>query len=84
MIAKPDVVTLKKEVENLGYFVKFGTSNPKKEQLQQMYIYKDADFKKQVASVSLMLACRINMMFNGVGRKQIKLLNTLTEFSSNL
>lgn len=49
-----------------------------------MHIFKDAEFKKQVANVSLILACRINMMFNGVGREQKKLLNTLIEFSTNL
>ena len=82
VINKPSVIALKKEVEDLGYFVSFSTSNQKKDQLQQMHIFKDAEFKKQVANVSLILACRINMMFNGVGREQKKLLNTLVEFST--
>lgn len=46
MINKPSVIALKKEVEDLGYFVNFNTSNQKKDQLQQMHIFKDVEFKK--------------------------------------
>ena len=85
MNRKSEVVQLQKEVEDLGYVVSFERTNPNKpNQVQQMYVYKKDIPDKPIAKVSLMLACRINTMFNGVGRKQKELLKVLWSFSINL
>ncbi len=79
------VIALKKDVEDLGYDVTFEKTNPNKpNQVQQMYVYKKGKLDKPIAKVSLMLACRVNTMFNGVGRKQKELFEVLTKFSSSL
>lgn len=81
---KSNVQTLKKDIEELGYFVDFGTSNPEKDQIQQLHVYKDKDSNQPIAKVSLILACRVNTMFNGVGKKQKELLRLLVNFSTSL
>lgn len=81
---KVKVVALQKEVEYLDYFVDFAGINPKNNRIEQMYVYKEVEFEKQVAAVSLISACRVDMMFKNVGREEKYLLRALTHFSSNL
>jgi len=77
-----DVLTAEKEIENLGYTVGYEATNRKKPgQTQQMIVYKDG---KEIAKVSLMLACRIDTMHNGVGRSEIELLKILGRLSINI
>lgn len=73
------VEVLIENVESLGYRTEFGTSNPKRPN-QQLWIYKGHS-PLPIAKVSLMLDCRINTMFNGVGRDETELLKLLYEFS---
>lgn len=79
-----NVFALKKEVESLDYFVDFAAINPENNQIEQMYVYKDVEFEKQVAKVSLVSTCNIDMMFKNVGRDEKYLLRALAHFSSNL
>ena len=77
------VEKLVKDINNLGeYRVEYGTSNKDKPN-QQLHIFKK-DGSKVVAKVSLILACRVNTMFNGIGRKDAQLLEMLTKFSKSL
>ena len=69
-------------IERLGYGVGLGTSNPKKPG-QQLLVYKPGN-PNPIAKVSLILQCRVNTMFNGVGRDEIELLKVLTLFSTKL
>lgn len=78
-----DVQKLIDSIENLGmYRVKYGTSNNEKPK-QQLVIYKEG-VTKPIAKVSLMLACRINTMSNGVGRSEKELLELLVDFSKGI
>lgn len=71
------------EINDLGrYRVEYGTSNKDKPN-QQLHIFKK-DGSKVIAKVSLVLACRVNTLFNGIGRKDTKLLDLLTEFSKSI
>jgi len=79
---KNDVLMAQKEIENLGYTVSYEATNKNKpDQIQQMFIYRN---DKVIAKVSLMLACRINTMFNGVGRNEVELLKILGRLSINI
>ena len=76
------VEKLVKDINSLDeYRVEYGTSNKDKPN-QQLHIFKK-DGSKVIAKVSLVLACRVNTMFNGVGRKDVQLLDMLTEFSKS-
>jgi len=77
-----DILIAQKEIEDLGYTVSYeATNKDKPHQNQQMFIYKN---EKLIAKVSLMLACRINTMFNGVGRNEVELLKILGRLSINI
>ncbi len=79
---KNDVLNAQKEIEDLGYTVTFeATNRDKPNQIQQMYVYKNG---KVIAKVSLMLACRVNTMFNGVGRDERELFRILGKLSINI
>lgn len=67
-------------INRLGYETGFGSSNPSKPN-QQLWVYKQEN-PRPIAKVSLMLNCRINTMFNGVGNKQKELLKVLYEYSA--
>lgn len=69
------VQKLIEDIENLGggYTVKYGSSNSNKPK-QQLFIHKQG-ITTPIAKVSLMLACRVNTMFNGVGRDEKELLS---------
>ncbi|AKP66329.1 hypothetical protein [Companilactobacillus ginsenosidimutans] len=66
-------------IENLGYRTEYGTSNTERPN-QQLWVYKGHS-PLPIAKVSLMLNCRINTMFNGVGRDEKELLKLLYEYS---
>lgn len=66
-------------VKQLGYRTRLGSSNPNKPN-QQLWIYKQGD-PRPIAEVSLILKCRINTMFNGVGKNQKELLKVLYQYS---
>ena len=66
-------------INRLGYETGFGSSNPSKPN-QQLWVYKQGN-PRPIAKVSLMLNCRINTMFNGVGRNEKELLKLLYEYS---
>lgn len=70
-----------KDIENLGYDTAFGSSNPKKTN-QQLWIYKPGGYPRPIAKVSLMLQCRVNTMFNGVGKNEAELLKVLTDYAT--
>lgn len=79
---RSDVIRAQKEIEDLGYTVRYEATNKKKPgQIQQMFVYKDEEV---IAKVSLMLACRINTMHNGVGRKEKELLKILGRLSLSI
>ena len=83
MIKQHAVDELIESIEALGeYRVTFGSSNPSKPS-QQLIVWKK-DHQKPVARMSLMLACRINTMQNGVGRSEKELLKLLVDFSMRL
>ncbi|MQS43958.1 hypothetical protein [Companilactobacillus mishanensis] len=75
----PDVRELANKIDELGYDMSFGTSNDNKP-FQQLWVYK-RNHHKPIAKVSLVLQCRINTMFNGIGRNDSDLLKVLYEFS---
>ncbi|WP_270235267.1 hypothetical protein [Lacticaseibacillus suilingensis] len=66
-------------VEALGYKVKFEGDTPEKK--QRVVVGKNG---KVIAKVSIILAARVDTMFNGVGRDEIELLKVLTLFSTKL
>ncbi|WP_338217915.1 hypothetical protein [Lacticaseibacillus salsurivasis] len=66
-------------VEALGYQVKFEGDTPEKK--QRVVVGKNG---KVIAKVSIILAARVDTMFNGVGRDEIELLKVLTLFSTKL
>jgi len=66
-------------VESLGYQVKFEGDTPEKK--QRVVVGKNG---KVIAKVSIILAARVDTMFNGVGRDEIELLKVLTLFSTKL
>lgn len=78
------VLALKEEVEQLGYFVDFTAKDSDNDQHRQMHVFKDSGHRKPIAAVSLTIACRINMMFDGVGRRDAKLLDALVNYSKHL
>lgn len=67
------------EIEKIGYRVEFSSSNPKSPN-QQLTIFKGHSLLP-IAKVSLVLNCRINTMFNGVGKDEKELLKLLYEYS---
>ena len=67
-------------IERLGYGVGLGTSNPKKPG-QQLLVYKPGN-PNPIAKFSLILQCRVNTMFNGVGKNQAELLKVLTDYAT--
>lgn len=70
------------EIEELGYTTELVATNKKKPyQTQQMFVYKNDE---PVAKVSLMVSCRINTMFNGVGKGEVELLQILGKLSMNI
>ncbi|MEN2350949.1 hypothetical protein [Lacticaseibacillus paracasei] len=68
------------DIEALGYSTGYGSSNPSAPK-QQLWVYKNGQLR---AKVSLMLANRINTMFNGIGRNDKPLLELLFNFSTSL
>ncbi|MFL2077683.1 hypothetical protein [Marinilactibacillus psychrotolerans] len=76
-----DVQKLIDDIENLGggYTVGYGSSNSNKPK-RQLIIHKDG-VTIPIAKVSLMLACRVNTMSNGVSRDDKELLELLVNFS---
>lgn len=81
---EPDVTKLIKDINSLGdgYSTDFGTSNSAKPN-QQLHVYKN-NTTKPIAKVSLMLSCRVNTLFNGVGKNEKELLDLLVEFSKKV
>lgn len=79
-----DVTQLINDINSLGgeYSTEFSTSNSNKPN-QQLHVYKK-DSTQPIAKVSLMLACRVNTLFNGVGRNEKELLDLLVEFSKKI
>ncbi|EPC70852.1 hypothetical protein [Lacticaseibacillus paracasei] len=69
-----------KDIEALGYSTGYGSSNPSAPN-QQLWVYKNGQLR---AKVSLMLANRVNTMFNGIGRNDQPLLELLVNFSTSL
>lgn len=70
------------QIESLGYTTSLEATNPNKpNQIQQLHVYKG---ELLVARVSLMLACRIDTLRNGVGRNEKDLLKVLVDLSMNL
>lgn len=81
-VKRNDVLIAQKEIEGLGYTISYeATNKDKPDQIQQMFIYRN---DKLIAKVSLMLACRINTMFNGVGKNEVQLLQILGKLSINI
>ncbi|CAJ1186213.1 hypothetical protein CPEBRM1_ABPJDJAI_00870 [Companilactobacillus paralimentarius] len=68
------------EINKLGYKTELASSHPDRPN-QQLWVYK-MDGSKPIAKVSLMLQCRVNTMFNGVGKNEAKLLKILCEYST--
>lgn len=70
------------EIEQLGYETRLECTNPKRSwQVQQLHVYKEG---KCIARVSLMLACRIDTMKNGVGRNELPLFKILCNLSAQV
>ena len=70
-------------VEALGFQTKFEADDGSESvaTAQRLVVGKAGHV---VAKVSLILAARVNTMFNGVGRNEIELLKVLTRFSVQL
>ena len=68
------------EINKLGYRTELASSHTDRPN-QQLWIYKLGN-PMPIAKVSLMLQCRINTMFNGVGKNQKELLKILYEYST--
>ncbi len=68
-----------RQIEQLGYETKLECTNPKKTQkVQQLHVYKN---EKCIAKVSLISACRLDTMYNAVGRDERPLLEILYKLS---
>ncbi|APX72462.1 hypothetical protein M5C72_04905 [Companilactobacillus allii] len=70
---------LVEDIKKLGYETGFGSSNPDRPN-QQLWVYKPSN-SHPIAKVSLILNCRVNTMFNGVGKNETKLLKLLVKYS---
>lgn len=67
------------EINKLGYRTELASSHPDRP-YQQLWVYKMDGFRP-IAKVSLILQCRVNTMFNGVGKNEAELLKILYKYS---
>ena len=76
----PKVKKLVQDIQALGYQTQFGTSRQDRPN-EQLWVLKGTQLR---AKVSLMLANRVNTMFNGIGRNDTQVLNLVHAFSRTL
>lgn len=75
-----DLAILK--IEQLGYETELVCSNSKKpNQVQQLHVFKNGSL---ISKVSLMLACRLDTMKNGVGKNELELFKILCNLSAKV